>query len=65
MENIETVIIEPRRAAQIQAEKTYFDLIAWSETAFYWIFAVLIILVFSTSEPMEQEANTTVKSMHR
>ena len=38
--------MEPRMAAQIQAEKTYAHFIAWSKTAFYWILAVLIILAF-------------------
>ena len=38
--------MEPRIAAQIQAEETYSDFIAWSKTAFYWILAVLIILAF-------------------
>ena len=38
--------MEPIIAAQIQAEKTYSDFIAWSKTAFYWILAVLIILSF-------------------
>ena len=57
--------LDPRIAAQIEAEKTYADFIAWSKTAFYWIITVLIILAFLTSELMEQEANTTVKSMHR
>ena len=33
-------------AAQIQAEKTYSDFIAWSKTASYWKVAVLIILAF-------------------
>ena len=31
------VIMEPTVAAQIQAEKTNSDFIAWSKTAFYWI----------------------------
>ena len=38
--------MEPRMAAQIQAEKTNSDFIAWSKTAFYWILAVLIVLAF-------------------
>ena len=38
--------MEPRIAAQIEAENPYLALIAWSKTAFYWILAVLIILAF-------------------
>ena len=38
--------MEPMMAAQIQAEKTYSDSIAWSKIAFYWIVAVLIGLAF-------------------
>ena len=38
--------MEPRMAAQIEAEKIYSDFIAWSKTVFYWILAVLIILAF-------------------
>ena len=64
-EKIEAVIMEPRVAAQIQAEETYSDFIAWSKTAFYWILAVLIILAFFNFGAMEQEANTTVKSIRR
>ena len=33
-------------AAQIQAEKTYSDFLAWSQTALYCILAFLIILAF-------------------
>ena len=38
--------MEPRIAAQIEAEKTYSDFIAWSKTAYYWIVAVSIVLAF-------------------
>ena len=38
--------MEPRMAAQLQAEKKYLEFIAWSKTAFYGILAVLIILAF-------------------
>ena len=38
--------MEPIIAAQIQAEATYSDFIAWSKTAFYWICTVLIVLAF-------------------
>lgn len=38
--------MELRMAAQLQAEKTYLEFIAWSKTAFYGILAVLIILAF-------------------
>ena len=38
--------MEPRIAAQIEAENPYLAFIAWSKTAFYWILAVLIILAF-------------------
>ena len=38
--------MEPRMAAQIQADKTYADFIAWSKTAYYWIVAVSIVLAF-------------------
>ena len=55
--------MEPRVAAQIQAEETYSDFIAWSKTASYQIVAILIILTFSTLGQIEQEANTTAKSM--
>ena len=33
-------------AAQLQAEKTYLEFIAWSKIAFYGILTVLIILAF-------------------
>ena len=39
-------MIEPRKVAQIHAEKTYSDFIAWSKIAFYWIVAGLIVLAF-------------------
>ena len=52
-------MIEPRKVAQLEAEKTYSDFIAWSKTAFYCILAFLIVLAFLNFEPMEQEANTT------
>ena len=38
--------MERKMAAQIQAEKTYSDFIAWSKIAFYWILAVFIVLAF-------------------
>ena len=40
-EKIEAVIMEPRVAAQIQAEETYLDFIAWSKTAFLFILNLL------------------------
>ena len=38
--------MEPRVAAQLEAEKAYAHFIAWSKTAFYCILAFLIILAF-------------------
>ena len=38
--------MEPRMAAQLQAEKTYSDFLAWSITAFTAFLASLIILAF-------------------
>ena len=38
--------MEPKKIAQLEAEKAYAEVIAWSKTAFYWILAVLIILAF-------------------
>ena len=38
--------MEPNRAAQIQAEKTSLDYLAWSQTALQCILAFLIILAF-------------------
>ena len=38
--------MEPKMVAQIEAEKTYADFIAWPKTALYCILAFLIILAF-------------------
>ena len=38
--------MQPRIVAQIKAEKTYADFIAWSKTVIYCILAFLIILAF-------------------
>ena len=58
--------MEPRIAAQIEAEKTYSDFIAWSKTAPYCILAFSDhSRIFLTLERIKQEAKTTVNSTHR
>ena len=59
--------MKPRMAAQIQAEKTYSDYIAWSKTAFYWIVAALIVIAFFNfgADGTGSQYNTIAKPIRR